>query len=208
MRLVAIGLDKLSHGKITPNMVTVTGLLAHLPIVYLITQGELVVAGVLLVIFGLFDSLDGELARLQKRDGPKGMFLDSVTDRMKEIFLYVGVSYELVNYVSTNCSGTLSTCLEGQGLVFAVIVLALGGSLLTTYTNAWGEVVLQRANIANKNANKLFRGGLAPFEVRMGLLALGLLTNTVGMAVLIIATLAWLTVFMRIRKVYKALGRV
>src|SRR5205085_12126990 len=80
MRTVARGLNRLTGGKLSPNAVTIVGLLAHLPIAYFIATGRLTLAAVLLVIFGLFDTLDGELARLQKRASNIGMFLDSATD--------------------------------------------------------------------------------------------------------------------------------
>ncbi len=59
MRHVARALNYLSGGKLTPNQVTISGLLAHVPIVWLIATGHGVIAGVMLIIFGLFDTLDG-----------------------------------------------------------------------------------------------------------------------------------------------------
>ena len=87
MQQIAKALNKLSSGKISPNFITVFGLLAHIPIVYFIAQGQLKIAGILLIIFGLFDTLDGELARLQNKESAYGQLLDSITDRMKEVML-------------------------------------------------------------------------------------------------------------------------
>jgi phosphatidylglycerophosphate synthase len=73
MRSIARFLNTISGGKITPNMVTITSLVAHLPIAYFIATGSHFLAAGLLVVFGLMDALDGELARLQKKDSPAGM---------------------------------------------------------------------------------------------------------------------------------------
>src|ERR1035438_8643972 len=97
IRQFAKFLNKLSMGKLTPNMVTITGLLAHLPIGWLIATKHNDWAVVLLIVFGLFDTLDGELARLQKRETTQGMLLDAVTDRFKEVILYTAVGYNLVS---------------------------------------------------------------------------------------------------------------
>src|SRR5476651_1257012 len=95
-RIVAIFLDHATKGKLTPNMVTIAGLIAHIPIAWLIATGaHNLLAALLLVIFGLFDALDGELARTQKRASTSGMVLDASTDRMKETLLYIGVAYVL-----------------------------------------------------------------------------------------------------------------
>ena len=76
MQHVAVGLDKLSGGRISPDAVTLVGLVMHLPIAYLIATQHFYWAAGLLVVFGLFDSLDGALARLQHKASPAGMLLD------------------------------------------------------------------------------------------------------------------------------------
>ncbi|MDQ5958686.1 MAG: CDP-alcohol phosphatidyltransferase family protein, partial [Patescibacteria group bacterium] len=64
MSKIAGLLNKISGGKITPNGITWFGFFMHIPIAYFIATGNLIIAGVGLIIFGLFDTLDGELARL------------------------------------------------------------------------------------------------------------------------------------------------
>src|SRR5690606_13105417 len=92
---LAILLNKLSGGKLSPNAVTLFGLAMHVVIAYYIAQQRFVLAAILLLIFGLFDTLDGSLARLQKKDSSTGMLLDAVTDRMKEVLLYSGAAWYL-----------------------------------------------------------------------------------------------------------------
>lgn len=175
---VARRLDIISRGRITPNSVTWFGFAMHLPIAFLIGQGHLVWAGILLIIFGLFDSLDGELARLQKRVTNTGGFLDATTDRFKEVLLYSGCAYLFV---------------QGHQPKYAVVaVFACGASICISYIKAKGEAVVSSLNhkMTYPELNHLFSGGLFPFEVRMTVLIVGLLSNQVVLAVSTIAVLA------------------
>ncbi len=194
MKVVAHVLNSLTGGRLSPNAITITGALAHLPIAWLIAQSHYTLAAVLLVIFGLFDTLDGELARLQKRASNLGMLLDSVTDRMKEILLYVGITYNLVHI----------------GLApFAVwAVAACGASVLTSYVNAWGDVVMSKAKQSGHVINQAFRGGILRFEVRMFLLVLGLLSQRLALTMIIIAVLASFTALQRLINISRRLSNV
>jgi phosphatidylglycerophosphate synthase len=197
MRSVARGINWLTRGKLHPNVVTFASLLMHIPIAYLIAQGDFVWAGGLLVIFGLFDTLDGELARLQNRVSTLGMLLDSVSDRMKEAMLYMGIGYYLV-----------TTALQSDKEVgyFAVVtVAACGGSLLVSYVNAWGEAVMTQAQKAQHQVNQAFRTGLMKYEIRMFLLVVGLLFDWLLSVVVIIALLSWVTAFERLFNVSRRL---
>jgi len=191
MRKVALGLNKLFRGKITPNTITIVGLLAHIPIALLIAQQELVLAGILLIIFGLFDTLDGELARLQKTDGPKGMLLDSVTDRMKEVVLYIGISYAFIQM--------------GQPYYAVWAVAACGAALVVSYVNAWGEVVTANLPSEKHSKNKTFRVSLMTYDIRIFLLVVGLLLNQLAIVVVTIAVLSLFTAFERLLNITKRL---
>ena len=191
MRSVAKALNRISGGRITPNSVTIVSLLAHIPIAWLIATNHYRPAGLLLIVFGLFDTLDGELARLQNRSSSAGMFLDSVTDRIKEILLYVGAAYSFVSL--------------GRPYMVTWAVLACGVSLLTSYANAWGEVVMRGHKSAVHQTNKTLRTGLMGFEVRMTLFIVGLLSTRLILAVVIIAILTTITALQRIYNVMRAL---
>jgi phosphatidylglycerophosphate synthase len=212
MRGVAKALNKLSGGRLSPNTVTIFGLLMHLPIAWLIIQGYLVAAGLFLIIFGLFDTLDGELARLQGRSSPAGMFLDSVTDRIKEILVYLGIGGYVTNITGNlRCPDYNLYCMSNFDVsryVVPFIILALGWSMLTSYINAWGEAVMGRNGVSPSRMNKTFRGGLASFEIRMFLLVIGLITGKLYLIVVIITILASLTISSRIIKVFRELNRV
>ena len=196
VRAVAVAINSVFKGKLSPNFVTYTGLLAHIPIAYLIATGQLVIAGLFLVFFGLFDTLDGELARLQKKSSAEGMFIDSATDRMKEIILYGGIVFYLLEITHTRTA------------VF-ILVGALGVSLLTTYLNAWGEVVLAHyARSKTHVINKTFRSGLLGFEIRMLLLVFGLLFDQLVVVLSIILVFGSVTVLQRFSNIVKTLKNV
>ena len=93
---IAVALNKMTGGKLSANVITYVGLVTHIPIAWLIAQQQNYIAAGLLVFFGLFDTLDGALARLQKTAGNQGMLLDASTDRMKEVLLYTGAASALV----------------------------------------------------------------------------------------------------------------
>src|ERR1700685_1523813 len=68
IRHLAGMLDRLSGGRLHPNTITIIGFVMHAPIAVLIATRHNLWAAGLLVFFGLFDTLDGELARLQNSD--------------------------------------------------------------------------------------------------------------------------------------------
>lgn len=191
VRSIAPILNKLSGGHLTPGMITITGLLAHIPIAWLIATRHNLWAAGLLVIFGLFDALDGELARLQGSATKFGMFLDSVTDRMKEVFLYTGAAYAVVA--------------TGHAYQAVWVVLACGTAILVSYTNAWGEATTAGHTAQNHQKNKTFRSGIMSFDVRISVLVLGLLANHLFVAVVIITVGAWVTAFGRLLNVREKL---
>lgn len=183
-------LNRLSGGRITPTSVTLTGFVMHLVIAYLIARKQFVIAGLLLIFFGLFDALDGALARLQKNDGPKGMFLDSVTDKIKEAVLYTSAAYALVA--------------SGETYIAVWAAAASGAALLVSYTNAWGEVALNALPKGHQR-NRSFRTGLMQFDVRITIFIAGLLFNQLPSAIIIIAIGALLTALGRAISVMKKL---
>ena len=191
MTRVAKDLDKLSGGRISPNMITIVGLLAHVPIAWLIATNQYILAAILLVIFGLFDTLDGSLARLQKRDSLKGMLLDASTDRFKEIMLYTGAAYSFVSL--------------GRPYMTIWAVIACGASLSVSYVKAKGETAVAKSKLTASEVNRLFQDGLLRFEVRMFVLVIGLLSDRLILAVMVIAVLSTITALERLIKISRKL---
>lgn len=192
MRRVARALNTLSRGKLSPNTVTLFGFAMHIPIAYLIAVQHFYWAAGLLVLFGLFDALDGELARLQKRASSAGMVLDASTDRMKEVLLYSGGAYALVA--------------QGRPSLAVWAVAACGASLCVSYVKAKGETAVKDSKLTPNEINRLFADGLMRFEVRMAVLVVGLIANQLAGAIVIIALSSALTAMARLARITRNLS--
>ena len=122
-------LDSAAHALqrlgVTPNSVTMLGLVLNAAAAVLLGFGRFTIGGLVLLIGVPMDALDGALARLNGKPSPFGAFLDSVTDRYEELFLFAGL---LVYFAQTgNQTGIL--------LSFA----AAAGSVLVSYVKARAE---------------------------------------------------------------------
>lgn len=189
MRGVAVGINRVSHGRVHPNDITIAALIMHVPIAVLIGMDQLVWAAILLVIFGLFDTLDGELARLQKRVSDIGGLLDTVSDRVKELILYCGILYLF--------------SVGGQSVwILLATMIACGASLITPFVKAKGEAIIATYGheLSYDKLNRMFKGGLLPYEVRIAVLIIGLLLG--------VEVLSWLMVVLAVLVTFTMLGRL
>ncbi len=110
---------------VSPNMVTLAGLVGAGISAWLISEGMLWIGGVVMLFAGVLDLFDGALARSTGQDSPFGALLDSVVDRVSEIVALLGL---LVFY------------LRGDSLPGAVLVyLAVCGSVMVSYLRARSE---------------------------------------------------------------------
>ncbi len=110
---------------ITPNQVTIAGMLATFVAGALAGFGMLLAAAVVLAFSGTFDVLDGALARATKRMYPYGAFLDSTTDRYSEGAIYVGIAAYYLTHPQRDMPVLVLACF-----------LALAGSFLVSYVRA------------------------------------------------------------------------
>jgi phosphatidylglycerophosphate synthase len=186
-------LDNLSRHRITPDSITITTAIVHIGIAWLIAMHQFAWAGLLLLIFGLGDTLDGELARLQNRASARGMLLDASLDRFKEVLIYTGAGYALA--------------VGPRPAWAAIAVAACGTSLCVSYVKAKGEAAVAAASpkVPLARLNKLFADGLATFEVRVVLVAVGLFINQLGAALVVITILAGLTALGRLYRISRTL---
>jgi len=111
----------------TPNRATLAGLLTAGLAAYFASTGRFVPAGALVIVGGLFDLLDGALARRTGVTSRKGALLDSVADRLAECAVLLGL---LVYYTMP---GTRSQ----TGAVLAFVAFA--GSMFVSYVRARAE---------------------------------------------------------------------
>lgn len=178
--LVAIG--------ITPDMLTVIGFAGNVGVAVLIAQGKLTLGGVILLLSGFFDSLDGAAARLLNRKDRSGALLDSVVDRYSESVVFLGI---LVYFFD-----------GGHLIGLTSTFLAIIGSLLVSYIRARAE-----------GLNVECRVGLMQRGERIFLLVIGLLaarwetplwsTPLLGEAPFLVLVLAVLAVLANVTAVHR-----
>src|SRR5580704_7890671 len=89
----------LALSRVHPNVLTFIGLLINIWAAFLFAAGKFVWAGIVLIGAGLFDMVDGRVARETNRVTRFGGFFDSVLDRYSDLAVLVGL---LVYYASIN----------------------------------------------------------------------------------------------------------
>jgi len=150
---VALVLGRLG---LTPNALSIVGFLGTCVAAVAAGQQAWVLAGVLVIAFGIFDLFDGALARATGTASAFGAFLDSTLDRTGENLVLAGVA--------VGCA--VGGFPEGVGLA----ALAMATSSIVTYTRARAEAVGLTGEV-----------GIAPRPERLVVLAAGLiLAGTLG----------------------------
>lgn len=161
---------------ITPNMMTMLGLLGNMVGAWFLAQGNMVLGGVFVLICTPFDALDGTMARLRGEANDFGAFVDSVTDRYSELFILGGLLY---HFIQVN-----------DPLSAMAVYIAAAGSVLVSYVKA-------RAASLDFDADV----GILTRMERYLVIAPLLLFNLPSIAVWIIAVLANITALQRIWRV-------
>jgi len=168
----------LSKSRITPNALTLINLALNIAAGYVIATGHLLLGGILVLVSGLFDLLDGALARFTKKTTRFGAILDSTVDRISEAATLFGL---LIWYLARG--GTLEIV-----LVFAVLI----GSFLVSYVRARAEGLGWQCQV-----------GLFTRAERVIVLAIGLLINQVLIALCVLAVFVFTTVVQRVVYLWK-----
>jgi len=161
---------------ITPNMMTMLGLLGNIVGAWFLSQGNMFLGGVFMLICTPFDALDGTMARLRGEANEFGAFVDSVTDRYSELFILGGLLY----YFSTH-NDPLSTI---------AVYAAAAGSVLVSYVKARADSLKFDANV-----------GILTRMERYLVIAPLLVLNLPSLAAWIVAVLANITALQRIWRV-------
>jgi phosphatidylglycerophosphate synthase len=140
---------------LTPNMLTVLGFAISVAAGIAASQQAWIAAGLLVIFGGVFDLFDGALARATNRVSRLGAFLDSVFDRAGEAVLYLGIAF-----------GCLWAGFR-EGAILAAAAMA--ASFMVSYTRAKSESLGFTPGTGMANV------GIAPREVRLVIITLGLL---------------------------------
>ncbi|HWS23017.1 MAG TPA: CDP-alcohol phosphatidyltransferase family protein [Anaerolineales bacterium] len=165
---------------ITPNTMTMLGLIGNSIGAYFLAIGDMRLGSIFILICTPFDALDGTMARLRGEVSEFGAFVDSVTDRYSELIVLGG----LLVYFST---------LQDQSLVILTYIAAVG-SVMVSYVKA-------RAESLKLNANT----GILTRMERYLVLAPLLFFNQPEIAIWILAILANITALQRIYRVRRTI---
>jgi len=141
---------------------------------YVLSQNHLIIGGIFLLLGGLLDGIDGELARVTNHATKFGAFLDSICDHSGDFALSLGLLWLYLN--------------KRASTEIVLIFVALFGSML-------GSLVRSRAGMVGVETKDV--GLVTRFE-RILLLLIGLFTHWITVALWILAVLNNLAAFQRI----------
>jgi CDP-diacylglycerol---glycerol-3-phosphate 3-phosphatidyltransferase len=185
-RLIGIGSNKiirmivrgLALSKINPNVLTFIGLLINIVAATFLAFGNFRTAGLVIIFAGLFDMVDGRVARATNQVTRFGGFFDSVLDRYSDLALLVGL---LVYY------GTIN---RPSYVVLTAIVMT--ATVMISYTRTRAENIIPACKV-----------GFLERPERIVLLIIGALFDRMAPVLWIIAVLGNLTVIHRMLFTYK-----
>jgi CDP-diacylglycerol---glycerol-3-phosphate 3-phosphatidyltransferase len=142
--------DRLIESRLTPNAISMVGLLGNLIAAGLVTQRLFFLAGLAFVLGSVMDTLDGRYSRMSGKGTLFGAFLDSTLDRIEEGIVLAAVC----GYFAV----------QGDDFAAAMCVVAVLGSLMVSYTRARAEALGVECKV-----------GLATRPVRVVILSIGLI---------------------------------
>jgi phosphatidylglycerophosphate synthase len=160
-----------------PNTLTITGFLITLVASYILIH-DLFIGGIIIIAGGLFDILDGLVARVNKKGSRFGAFLDSVLDRYSDAFILLAIAWNLDR--------------NGNHLGALLCLITLIGTFLISYSRA-------RAEGLGENCNQ----GLMERTERIILISIGTITGFIIPVLWILVILTHFTVFQRVYYVWK-----
>ena len=174
--------DRLIESRLTPNAISMMGLLGNLVAAALVTQHLFFLAGIAFIVGSVMDTLDGRYSRMSGKGSLFGAFLDSTLDRIEEGIVLAAVA----GYFAA----------EGRDFAAAMCVVAVLFSLMVSYTRARAEALGVECKV-----------GLATRPVRVVILSVGLIFakgaglgdfELLAPAVYVIAALTIFTTFQRV----------
>jgi CDP-diacylglycerol--glycerol-3-phosphate 3-phosphatidyltransferase len=187
----AIARDRLIESRLTPNAISLTGLVLNVVAAVLITQELFVLAGIAFVIGSIMDMLDGRYSRMSGKGTKFGAFLDSSLDRIEEGIVLTAVAAYFAK--------------SGDDLAVAGVTLTIVGSLMVSYTRARAEALGVECKV-----------GFADRPTRVVILSIGILfAQGAGLAdfellepaIYVMAALTTITVLQRVFHVRSELAK-
>lgn len=162
----------LALSRIHPNVLTFLGLVINIIAAFLFARGSFRWAGVVVIGAGLFDMVDGRVARATDRVTVFGGFFDSVLDRYSDLALFMGL---LVYYASIN-----------RFFYIVLTAIVMTGSVMVSYVRARAECTIPKCKV-----------GFLERPERVVLIIIGALFNRMAPVLWVIAIFSNLTVIHR-----------
>jgi CDP-diacylglycerol--glycerol-3-phosphate 3-phosphatidyltransferase len=176
--------NRLIESRLTPNAISLTGLVLNVVAAVLIWNELFIVGGIAFIVGSVCDTLDGRYSRMSGKGTPFGAFLDSTLDRIEEGVVLTAIAVTFVD--------------DGDRFATAAVVVAVLASLLVSYTRARAEALGVECKV-----------GIANRAVRVVILSIGILLADIGAleyAVYVLAALGTVTVLQRIFHVRRSLA--
>ena len=171
-KIIAKIVSWLALSRIHPNVLTFIGLLINVVAAFLFAGGHFQAAGFVVLGAGLFDMVDGRVARETNRVTKFGGFFDSVLDRYSDMALFMGL---LVYYASIN-----------RFFYIVLTAIVMTGSVMVSYTRARAENAIPKCKV-----------GFLERPERVVLIIIGALFRRMAPVLWVIAILSNLTVVHR-----------
>lgn len=162
----------LALSKVHPNVLTFVGLLINVWAAFLFGRGKFLIGGFVLIGAGLFDMVDGRVARETNQVTRFGGFFDSVLDRYSDLGVLIGL---LVYYASIN-----------RYFYVVLTAIVMTGTVMVSYTRARAENIIPRCKV-----------GFLERPERVVLVIVGALFNRMAQVLWVIAVLSNITVIHR-----------
>ena len=174
----------LARSGVTPNQITYLGVAVQVASAVFILQGRLLVAGLVGIVAGVSDFLDGAVAKARGTPSKFGAFLDSTTDRLSDALYFVPLAW---------LYGVAPDIAErDEPWVAAVSLGAFVFSFLVSYAKARAESLGYECNV-----------GIAERAERLIVIILALLLDIVPAALVLLLALAVVTFMQRMVHVHK-----
>jgi CDP-diacylglycerol---glycerol-3-phosphate 3-phosphatidyltransferase len=168
---------------INPNLLTFMGFLITVGAAFYFARGKFLEAGLVIIFAGIFDMLDGRVARITNSVTKFGAFFDSVLDRYSDIVMLLG----LMIYYS-----------KAQRLSYMVLSgVVMMGAVMTSYTRARAESLIPLCKV-----------GFLERPERLVLLIVGALSNRMAPVLWVMAILSNLTVIHRIMYTWREASKL
>lgn len=183
---------RLIESRLTPNAISITGLVLNFAAAGLVTQRLFFLAGLAFIVGSVMDMLDGRYSRMSGKGTLFGAFLDSTLDRIEEGVVLTAIAWYFAD--------------RGDAIAAAACVFVVLGSLMVSYTRARAEALGVECKV-----------GLATRPVRVVVLSAGLVlakgaglveADLLAPAIYLMAALTAFTVAQRVWHVRRELSAV